>query len=127
MVDNPERKGFFGFFKFWKPSEIEEKVYKNVTYVYANEFAGPYLAPFTNHIQSYKTITDNYLDNITQLIKKDFNIRFKELDNIIQCKLTELKNNVKNKSVIERNISITQQKIKWLENKTKELQKILDI
>lgn len=127
IVDNPERKGFFGFFKFWKPSKIEEKVYKNVTYVRAKEFAGEYLKPFTNHIQSYKTTTDIYLDNVTQLIKKDFNIRFKELDNIIQCKLTELKNNVKNKSVIEKNISITQQKIKWLENKMTELQKVLDI
>ncbi|MDM8144130.1 dynamin family protein, partial [Megamonas hypermegale] len=32
-VDNPARKGFFGFFKFWKPSKIEETIYKNVRYV----------------------------------------------------------------------------------------------
>lgn len=29
-VRNPERDGFFGFFKFWKPRYIEEDVYENV-------------------------------------------------------------------------------------------------
>ena len=29
-VENPNRKGFFGFFKFWQPNYIEEDVYRDV-------------------------------------------------------------------------------------------------
>ena len=127
MVDNPERKGFFGFFKFWKPSKIEEKVYKNVTYVRAREFAKKYFTPFIEHIHSYRILSDTYLDNATTVIKEDFKNRFKDLDGILQNKLLELKNNVKDKYMIEENINSTKRKIEWLENITIELNQLLKI
>ncbi|WP_304152496.1 dynamin family protein [Megamonas hypermegale] len=127
MVDNPERKGFFGFFKFWKPSKIEETVYKHVRYIDGAKFATEWFDPFLAHLNIYENKAVNYLKQQNIFIQEEFTLRFKELDQILKDKLNELRRYTNNKNITEKEIAEIERKIKWLESIMRRLDDLLEI
>ena len=127
MVDNPERSGFFGFFKFWKPSKIEETIYKNVKYVDGIKFTTEWFDPFIKHLNKYGELAISYLRQQNTFIQKNFAVRFEELDRILQNKLNELRRYTDNKNITEKEIAEIEKKIAWLKDVVYRLDKLLEI
>ena len=126
-VDNPERKGFFGFFKFWKPNKIEVTKYKNVSFVYGERFVTEYLLPFNNHLNEYEKLSLYYLEKETKEFKNNFNLKFEELNNILEGKMAELKGKKVAQSKTENQIIGIKAKIDWLVRLTNNLKGLLNI
>ncbi len=61
-VKNPERAGFLGFFKFWKPREIEKNVYRTVEDYEDRDI--------TKEIDDYETIVRDIYEDRTRKIEK---------------------------------------------------------
>ena len=126
-VDNPKREGFFGFFKFWQPSKIEVTKYKNVSFVYGGTFVREYLKPFNDHLNGYEKLSLYYLEKETKEFKNNFNLKFEELNNILNNKMIELSGKKMAKLDIEVQIRSTKNKIYWLTKLTNDLKGLLNI
>jgi hypothetical protein len=126
-VRNPERKGFWGFFKFWKPWNIEEEIFEDVKYIKGEDFATRYFADFQVHLMGHKEIAEKYAKEAAQGVKKEFKSNFEKLDNLILKKMNELENCASDNSKMEQIIAETQSRLDWLEKIQSDVQKILEI
>ncbi len=126
-IDNPERSGFFGWFKFWKPSTIDEKIYKTVKYVKGQEFSKKYFEGYVGHIAEYRDEAEKQINRGMDLISKDFGRKIDELNKIMADKLRELKSSVNSKEAIEATIRKTRENQQWLDKINREMKALLDI
>lgn len=126
-VDNPERSGFFGFFKFWKPKRISVTDYEDHEYVDGGELAKKFFAPFQEALYNNQDGAVAHAKKAAADIKAAFRKRFAELDELLDGKLKVLKacaDDAKNADAVLRQ---TQERLAWLESINKRLTEILDI
>lgn len=127
VKDNPERKGFTGFFKFWKPKQIsytvdvEDGVDVNVRNVIVD-----IMSIFSASIK--KNISDIFKQSYEQVeeYKKAFNENFDILDSEIAKILEELDFNTQKSEVVKEEVNKNKELANWfseMESKIKQLLK----
>ncbi|MDK2829647.1 MAG: hypothetical protein PWP67_2467 [Clostridium butyricum] len=126
-VENPERAGFFGFFKFWKPRYITRTETTDVDYVNGSELAQKFFAPMQKQLFENSDNAVKYAKNQTTNIKDSFRKKFIELDNVLNKKLEELEVCATDGKNVEKMIDKTKKRLKWLEDIQLRIQAILDI
>jgi predicted GTPase len=124
---NPERRGFLGFFKIFKPWTIDVFDYEKKEGVNRSTFAQSYFAHFLEHIQKLGEETEKYSKNVTEFIKESFEEKFSELDLILDKKLEELEACTGDAKNLETVLAETEGKLRWLEDIQSRLRDILEI
>lgn len=125
--ENPERSGFFGFFKIWKPKYITKSEYADVEYINGSELAQKFFAPIQKDLFNNGDAAVKYAEEQTIIIKESFNSKFIELDSLLNAKLLELEVYATDSKNIEKMIEDTNKKLKWLKDIQARLQDILNI
>ena len=124
---NPERKGFFGFFKIWKPRYIKVKDYEQREYIDAGNLAKQFFAPFQKQLFTNQKSAVDYAKKQAGSIKNAFRKRFDELDELLNAKLKELEDAATDKENVDKILKQTRDRLKWLEDIEKRITEILDI
>jgi len=131
VVRNPERKGFFGFFKVWKPWSVDEPVYKTEYYTeehvewirYSQDIIGKVRAGITSYCREAKEQAKSNSDKMFD----DFKNKFKRLNDKILQKTAELKAMSKNDETLKDRIAQNKQLVEDVERLQKRLNNILEI
>jgi predicted GTPase len=126
-VANPERKGFLGFFKFWKPWSITVIDYDEGEAVDGSKFAESYFARFREHIEKLCEGTEKYAKEVTESIKQSFEEKFAELDGILAKKLEELKAYTGSAENLKALLAETEGRLEWLTGIQNRVAAILEI
>lgn len=127
QVKNPEKSGFFGWFKFWEPDYIDEEIYKEMEYVKGKEFAERYFSNPIVHFMNIGDEADKKIEINIDRIKKNFKEQSSELDNKVEEKLKELKGFASENDNLENKINENNYKLTWLENIQNRVNGILEI
>lgn len=125
--DNPERQGFFGFFKFWEPRRIKVTDYEKVKYVKAEEIADKFFAPFQASLYKNLEMTKGYAKDQAAAIKLAFKKKFSELDQLLKNKLSALEACANDEKNVDAILREAQERLEWLEYIDKKIKEILDI
>ena len=126
-VKNPEREGFLGFFKFWKPWNIEVPRYEDKKYIDAFSFVTKSLTPIEAEIIKVCGEAVEYSKSQANLVRNKFLDKFDELDKVLGNKLEELKVCTKNAEDAEKILKEAQDKYNWLVEIKNEVDNILAI
>jgi hypothetical protein len=113
--DNPERAGFFGFFKFWKPKKISytEKIKEGVDVNVKNVIVD-ILAEFSRAMKNnIKQIFDQADTQIAEY-KEAFDTNIDRLDSKIKNLLAKLKRDTENSEDIAERVSNSEEKLNWI-------------
>ena len=124
---NPERSGFLGFFKFWKPRKIEVADYEDREYIDAGTVADQFFASFQVQLYSNQKSAVTYAKEQANSIKISFAKKFEELDSLLQSKLRELEACASDEKNVDAILQQTKDRLSWLENIQKRINEILDI
>ncbi|KMN41287.1 dynamin family protein [Lysinibacillus sp. LK3] len=124
---NPERSGFFGSLKFWKPTTLYRDVYEEQTMVSAQIISDE----FSTYLEKQnrmliKEVEGSAKENIKQ-IKMDYYRKFDKVDQILRDKLKELETFTQDESLIRAKIAESQARLEWLERINEKVNKIIDI
>lgn len=124
--DNPEREGFLGRLKFWKPKKISYEVnVKDGEDVRLAKLLGDVVTDFNSEVQN------NFYDLFQQAkeqvarYKSSFEQNFDNLEKIIQELLAQIKQDMNTKASIEKKRSYIQEKLDKLNYVTVKLSHIL--
>lgn len=126
-VENPERSGFFGFFKIWKPKYITKSEYADVEYINGSELAQRFFANMEKQLFDNSDNAVKYAKEQTYHIKASFSKKFAELDSVLNKKLAELEACATDSKNVEKMIEQTKKRLMWLEEIQLHIQAILDI
>lgn len=97
------------------------------TYVDATKLSQRFFAPIQEQLFEHVNQAEEYAKQQTKKIKQDFSAKFKELDIVLNKKLTELEECTKNEKEAQRRIQESQAKLEWLKNIQNKTDSILDI
>lgn len=124
--DNPEREGFVGFFKFWKPKRISRDTYvkdgvdvniRNVIIDVMNEYSKVLRG---NIISMF-----NQANHQVEVYKFIFNGNIDKLNDEIGSLLTQLDAQTKEYEVIKTRVDENKEVANWVENKEEQIRKLL--
>lgn len=124
---NPEREGFFGFFKVWKPWKIDVDDYKEQEYIDAAALADKFFAPFQKQLYTNQKSAVDYAKGQAAAVKEAFREKFQELDQLLGSKLKQLEACAMDEKNVDEILEQTRQRLAWLENIQTRIQEILDI
>lgn len=124
---NPEREGFLGFFKFWKPWNIDVPDYEDKKYIDALSFVSKSLTPIQEEIINVCSKAVDYSEEQATQVYNQFLDKFDELDKVLDNKLEELKACTKNAEDAEKILKDAQDKYNWLVEIKNEVDNILAI
>ena len=127
QVENPEKRGFFGWLKFWEPNYIEEEIYEKIKYVEGKEFAEIYFGPVISYFLEISDETEKYIEEEIEKIRSNFRKEKDKLDSKLTEKLEELKVYANENDNLENIISENNNKLAWLENIQNRVNGILEI
>jgi predicted GTPase len=125
--NNPERKGFLGFFKLWKPWKIPVDDLEEKEAVEGQKFADSYFGKFREHIEKFNDETKKYADEVTESIIQSFEEKFIELDGILAKKLEELKIYTGSAENLKTLLAETEERLQWLTSIQNRVEAILEI
>ncbi len=124
---NIERKGFWGFFKVWKPWTTEVQDYEDREYIDSISVADRFFAPFKKALFENQKSASQYARNQANAIKDAFRKKFDALDALLAEKLKALQACDSDEKSISAIIDETQARLTWLENIQEHINEILDI
>ena len=123
---NPERMGFFGFFKFWKPREISYEVsVKDGVDVNVKKVIVDVLSEFSASIKD--NISNMFSEAEMQIeeYKETFNENIDALNEEIGKILKQLDSDTKEKNAIEQRVNKNKDMAKWVDKKESEIKTLL--
>ncbi|WP_274307959.1 dynamin family protein [Solibacillus daqui] len=124
---NPERSGFFGSLKFWKPKTLYRDVYEEQSKVSAQIISDEFSTFLEKQNRMLiKEVEGSAKENIKQ-IKIDYYRKFDKVDQILRNKLKELEIFTQDESLIRAKIAESQARLGWLERINEKVNKIIDI
>lgn len=124
--DNPERAGFWGWFKFWEPKEISyiDKVEDGVDVNVWNVIFD-IMNPFGESIKNNISSTFSQSDNQIAEYKETFINNIDRLKDEITAILTELDARTKESEKLEKRVSHNRELAKWVTEKEEEIRNLL--
>jgi hypothetical protein len=124
--DNPERAGFFGRFKFWKPKKIwytetiKEGVDVNVKNVIVD-----ILAEFSRAMKNNIKLIFDQADTQIKQYKDAFNTNIDRLDAKIKTLLAELKRDMQNSEALSVRVAESEEKLNWISRIEADIERLL--
>jgi polyhydroxyalkanoate synthesis regulator phasin len=130
-IMNPERKGFFGFFKIWEPWEITIPIYKEEhvieKYVEWRGFAENTIGIVREKIfKSGESAKQNAKMNTNEM-KGNFREKFARLNELLRQKMAELSDMSANDKDLKMRIDMNEKLRESVEQLQKQLESILEI
>lgn len=124
--DNPERQGFFGKFKFWKPKEISYTVsVKDGIDVNVKNIIVDIMSVFSASIK--ENISSMFRQSEAQI--EDYKVAFNEnidtLDGEITKILEQLDQDTKESESLEKRVKANQELAAWVAKKEEEIRQLL--
>ncbi|MDK0640050.1 dynamin family protein [Clostridium perfringens] len=125
-VANTDKKWYKPWTWFQESGYYRTK-YKDVQYVNGEQIAQEFFAPVQEFIWDNGENAQKHALKQSKKISSLFNEEFKNLDNILKDKLTELEMVAKDKERVEERILESECKLKWLEYIKEKVESILEI
>ncbi|EOU1756097.1 dynamin family protein [Clostridium perfringens] len=125
-VANTDKKWYKPWTWFQESGYYRTK-YKDVQYVNGEQIAQEFFAPVQEFIWDNGENAQKHALKQSKKISSLFNEEFKNLDNILKDKLTELEMVAKDKERVEERILESECKLKWLEDIKEKVESILEI
>lgn len=124
---NPDREGFWGFFKFFTPKTISKDVLEERAYINGQELIEDFLGEVESRTRQTISEMCNDAEASVVSIKSIYNKKFREVDRILVRKLKELKDFTgdaeKMKSLIEK----SNRNLMWLKEIDKKIKGIIEL
>lgn len=123
---NPERRGFLGKFKFWKPKEVsytvevKDGVDVNVRHVFADIMA-PFKRKMSDNIESMFEQAQDQLSEYKINFRENINTVNTEIDRI----LDEMEKNIRNYEQLKETVEAEKEKAAFAEEKTRQLENVI--
>ncbi|MCI7061691.1 MAG: dynamin family protein [Lachnospiraceae bacterium] len=126
-IKNPEREGFFGFFKFFEPKEISVLVdVRDGVDVDVKEIIVNVMTGFSSSIkENIHTVFEQAYDQIEEY-KNAFNDNIDTLDNEIDRILDELDKSTAELGDLEQRVKENKKLSKWVRDKETRIKTLLD-
>lgn len=125
-VENTDKKWYKPWTWFQERGYYRTK-YKEVRYIDAGEVAQIFLAPVQDSIYANADSAREQAKEQSKSIAVYFNQKFKELDGILDEKLSKLEKCATDKENVEKLIFDTEKNLRWLEDITQKVESILEI
>lgn len=123
---NPERQGFFGKFKFWKPKEISYTVsVKDGVDVNVKNVIVDIMSVFSSSIKENISNMFKQADEQIEEYKNTFNENIDTLDREITKILEQLEQDTKESKAIEERVEKNKELATWVANKEAEIHQLL--
>lgn len=126
QVRNPERAGFLGFFKFFKPKYITEEVYENREKIKAQVIADEYVVLIEEHGRTLAKSIEQHAKEELKKLKFDYNRKFEKVDQLLREKLNELTQFTNDAETVQQLIEESKQKLEWLEKIERKVNNIIE-
>ncbi|MGG3449764.1 dynamin family protein [Domibacillus aminovorans] len=125
--ENPEREGFFGRLKFWKPKYIIEDVYENQEKIKAQVIADEFQALLEGYSRKIVKQTENEVKDKMKKLKFDYHRKFEAVDQMLRDKLHDLETFTADAETIKQLIQESKLKFAWLERIEQKVNNIIEI
>lgn len=126
--DNPERQGFFGFFKFWKPKQISYTVeVKDGIDVNINKVMVDIMNVFSTSIKSNLDKLFSRAETQVSEYKNSFTKNINDLEREIDRIIAKLEKDMANSETIEKRVKENRKVSEWIKDKTNEINALLYI
>ncbi len=124
---NNDNKKWYKFWTWFDEKGYYEDIMEDREYIDANELAKKFFAPLQNQLLKNGDNAIKYANEQASLIKKAFEEKFDELDNVLNMKLVELEECATDSLNVEKIIEEASKRLNWLKNIQTRIQTILDI
>ena len=124
--DNPEREGFWGFFKFWEPREVsytvqvKDGVDINVKKVVLDIMI-PFTASINQNINNMFKQADEQISEYKEIFENNINSLHEEITKI----LYELDARTKQSDALEERVKENRELATWVENEQNKIRMLL--
>jgi predicted GTPase len=125
-VEEVETRGWFESIFFWPKKELFTK-YKEAKYIEGSELAREFLSPVEKNLSDNGDAACKYAIEQSKRISDDFNVKFKQLDDILKSKLDEFESYATDQKKAEQRIKESECKLEWLEQIKAKVESILEI
>lgn len=124
--DNPEREGFFGFFKFWEPWQIPYTVsVKDGIDVNVWNIVSNIMSVFSNSIKENISSMFGQAEKQIEEYKKMFNNNIDVLGNEISKILEQLDKDTQKSDELKKRVEANQELAFWVSEKEREINELL--
>jgi hypothetical protein len=127
-ISNPEKEGFWGWFKFWENdfiyvnTKVGEKEYINVLEIFEERLLNIQVK-FFNHIDEIYKNTEKDI----KIFKEFFNKKLKELTDNVDNILKEITENIERNKATEDRIKSNEEKLRWISKILKKIDNSMDL
>lgn len=124
---NPERSGFLGKLKFWKPKTLQRDIYEKQTKVKSQVIADEFVTYIEEQSRSLIKDIENTAKKNIKTLKFDYYRKFEQIDQVLRDKLKELETFTQSETQIKAKIDESQVKLEWLERISRKVNNIVEI
>lgn len=126
--DNPERQGFFGWFKFWKPKHISytEKVVEGID-VNVTEIVVGIMSQISKSMKENINALFEQAQSQIEEYKKAFTKNIDDLDGEIAKILEELKRKTQQQDEIWERVQANMELADWVTDNVEKIRKVLEL
>lgn len=123
---NPERKGFFGFFKFWKPKEIQKTVtVKDGEFIKADEFCSEILEQVATEFVEQLMQSKAGFDTIYQAKKQECQGFLKAMQEAFEKELQKIESLTAAVENNEADLAHNEYCMQWMNERKTELSEVI--
>lgn len=125
-IENQDKK-WYKFWTWFDEAGHYEDIMEDMEYIDVKELGRKFFAPLQKQLMDNGDNAIKYANKQADLIKKEFEEKFDELDNVLNMKLVELEECATDSLNVEKIIKEAQSRLNWLNNIQTRIQMILDI
>lgn len=125
--ENPDRGGFFGWFKFWEPKQLVKDIYEDVEKIKAQVITDECITILEEHTRKLVKKTESDAKDKIKKLKFEFKRKFEELDQTLREKLKDLEMYTSDAESIQQLIQESKDKLVWLEKIEKRVSSIIEL
>lgn len=125
-VENTSKKWYKPWTWFQEKGYFRTK-YKTVEFVSASDLAQEFFAPIKENVVNNGELAQKYAMKQSNRIASSFSKEFERLDGVLKEKLVELESYATDKTMAERRIKETEERLAWLEEIKNRVDSILEI
>lgn len=126
-IKNPEKTGFLGALKFWKKRYITKTIYENEQYIDYIDLRDGLITEVDIHMQNVFNDTKTDVKSNVKELKFAYNIKFDEINKLLQERLEELKKFTTQSDEINERLKNSENNLEWLKDVQEKLDSITRI